>query len=47
MVNGHRAVKLHVCYDPHGQTPLSMTMTGQKTNDILPAKAIAIEPGMT
>ena len=47
MVSGHRAVKLHVCYDPDAGLPLAMTLSGQKTNDIVPAKAMAIMPGMT
>lgn len=47
MVSGQRAIKLHVSYAPHEDAPLAMTMTGQKTNDILPAKAMPIEPGMT
>lgn len=47
MVSGHRAIKLHVSYDPHADAPLGATVTGQKTNDITPAKTIQIEPGMT
>ena len=47
MVSGHRAVKLHVCYDPDAGLPLAMTPSGQKTNDIIPAKAMAVVPGMT
>ncbi len=46
-VSGHRAVKLHVAYDPNGDIPMAMTMTGQRTNDIVPAKVMPIEPGMT
>jgi hypothetical protein len=46
-VNGHRAVKLHVAYDPHVDTPLEVALTGQRVNDITPAKAMPIEPGMT
>lgn len=46
-VNGHRAVKLHVAYDPHADAPLAAVLTGQKVNDITPAKAMPIEPGMT
>lgn len=47
MVKDHRAIKLHIGYDPHESMPLTATITGQKTNDITPAKAIEIEPGMT
>ncbi len=47
MVLGHHAVKLHVCYDPDAGLPLAMTPSGQKTSDIVPAKAMAIVPGMT
>lgn len=47
MVGGRRAIKLHVCYDPKGDAPLAMTLTGQRTNDIVPARAIDIVPGVT
>jgi hypothetical protein len=52
MVSGHRAIKLHVAYDPHADAPLGMTVTGQRVNDITPAKTRMngsgpIEPGMT
>ncbi len=47
MVSGHRAIKLHVSYDPHADAPLEVKVTGQKTNDITPAKTMQIEPGMT
>jgi len=47
MVGGKRAIKLHLCYDPHADAPLSMTLTGQRTNDIVPARAIEIVPGVT
>jgi len=47
MVSSHRAIKLHVSYDAQAQTPLAVNVTGQKTNDITPAKAMRIEPGMT
>ena len=47
MVSGHRAIKLHVSYDPHADAPLRAIVTGQKTNDITPAKTMQIEPGMT
>lgn len=47
MVGGRQAIKLHVCYDPHADAPLGMTLTGQRTPDIIPAKAIDIAPGVT
>lgn len=47
MVGGKRAIKLHVSYDPDADAPLAMTLTGQRTNDIVPAKAIDIVPGVT
>ena len=47
MVSSHRAIKLHVSYDAQAQAPLTVNVTGQKTNDITPAKAMRIEPGMT
>ncbi|WP_180901779.1 IS4 family transposase [Martelella soudanensis] len=47
MVNDHRAIKLHVNYDPHESLPVAASLSGQKTNDITPAKAAPIEPGMT
>ncbi|MEJ8574159.1 IS4 family transposase [Microbaculum marinum] len=52
MVSGHRAIKLHVNYNPHADAPLGMTLTGQRVNDITPAKALMngagpVEPGMT
>ncbi|MBB3393357.1 hypothetical protein FHT82_006158 [Rhizobium sp. BK275] len=47
MVGGKRAIKVHVTYDPHGEAPLAATLTGQKTNDIIPARAIEIVCGVT
>lgn len=47
MVGGIRAVKLHLCYDPHADAPLAMTLTGQRTNDIVPARTMSIVPGVT
>lgn len=52
MVSGHRAIKVHVCHDPQADAPLGVAITGQKTNDITPAKAHLngagpIQPGMT
>lgn len=46
-VKDTRAVKLHVAYDPHIDVPLRVEVTDQKVNDISPAKAMPIEPGMT
>jgi len=47
MVGGKRAIKLHIAYDPYADAPLAMSLTGQRTNDITPAKTIDIEPGAT
>ncbi|ATN37084.1 IS4 family transposase (plasmid) [Rhizobium sp. ACO-34A] len=47
MIGGKHAAKLHITYDPNADAPLSMALTGQRTNDITPAKKIAIEPGVT
>ena len=47
MVGGKRAVKLHLCYDPQADAPLAMTLTGQRTNDIVPARTTKIVPGVT
>lgn len=46
-VKGARAVKLHIAYDPAADIPLHAALTSQRVNDITPAKAMAIEPGMT
>lgn len=46
-VSGHRAIKLHVTYDPYADTALETTVTGQRVHDVLPAKDMEIEPGMT
>ncbi len=46
-VSGHRAVKLHVCYDPVAAAPLRADLSDQRVNDITPAKAMPIEAGMT
>lgn len=45
--NDHRAVKLHVAYDLSAQSPLDVAITDQRVNDILPARVLPIEPGMT
>jgi DDE family transposase/uncharacterized protein DUF4372 len=47
VVGGKHAIKLHVCYDPQADAPLGMTLTGQRTHDIIPAKTIDIAPGVT
>jgi len=46
-VKGHRAVKLHVAYDPAVALPLRADVSDQRMNDITPAKALPIEPGAT
>ena len=46
-VKGARAIKLHIAYDPHADVPLDASFTGQRVNDITPAKAMPIVPGMT
>lgn len=46
-VKGARAIKLHIAYDPHAEVPLDAAFTGQRVNDITPAKAMPITPGMT
>lgn len=46
-VKGARAIKLHIVFDPRVDAPLAATFTGQRINDITPAKAMPIEPGMT
>ena len=45
--NGRQAVKLHIGYDPNAQTPLTLDVTGERVNDITPARARPIEPGAT
>lgn len=46
-VKGARAIKLHIVYDPHALTPIEASFTSQRVNDITPAKAMPIVPGMT
>ena len=46
-LNGHRAIKLHIAYDPHGARPMRALTTDQRVNDITPAQTMPIEPGMT
>jgi hypothetical protein len=45
--NGRHAVKLHVAYDPDSDRPLAAALTGERVNDIIPARAGPIEPGTT
>jgi IS4 transposase len=46
-VKGARAIKLHIVFDPRAETPLAASFTDLRTNDVTPAKAMPIEPGMT
>lgn len=46
-LNGRRAVKLHVAYDLAADSPFDVAITDQRVNDIVPARALPIEPGMT
>jgi len=39
--------KAHVIYDPDAQAPLYLDVTPARTNDILPAHAMPVEPGAT
>jgi hypothetical protein len=41
------AAKLHVVYDPHAQMPVRFAVTAARVNDIVEAKAIPIEAGLT
>lgn len=45
--NGRHALKLHVAYDPNANTPLDCDLTGERVNDIVPARTRPIEPGAT
>ena len=45
--NGRHAVKLHIAYDPNADTPLDAEVTGERVNDIIPARVRPIEPGAT
>lgn len=47
MIGGKQAIKVHVAYDPLADLPMDATITGQKTNDILPARDATILPGVT
>ena len=46
-MNGKRAIKLHIAHDPHAHAPVHAAISDQRVNDITPAKAMRIEPGMT
>ena len=46
-VKGARAIKLRIAYDPHTDAPLNAAFTSLRVNDITPAKALPIAPGMT
>ena len=43
----HVAAKLHLVYDPDLAVPLGAGITTAKVNDITPAKAMEITPGVT
>ena len=43
----HCAAKVHVVYEPHGGVPLRAVVTPDNVNDITPARAMPIEPGVT
>jgi hypothetical protein len=45
--NGRHAVKLHIAYDAMSDMPLNAEVTGERVNDIIPARARPIEPGAT
>lgn len=47
MIGGKQAIKVHVTYDPLADAPVDAAITGQKTNDILPARDATILPGVT
>lgn len=47
MIGGKQAIKVHVTYDPLTDLPMDARITGQKTNDILPARDTTILPGTT
>jgi hypothetical protein len=46
-VAGKRAIKLHIAYDPRAAVPLDVAFSAQRVNDITPARAMPIAPGMT
>lgn len=43
----HCAAKLHIVYDPNEDLPVRADITPDNVNDITPAKALKIEPGVT
>ncbi|WP_320197265.1 IS4 family transposase [Agrobacterium rosae] len=47
MIGGRNAIKVHLTYDPFADVPLNAKITGQKTNDIVPARQTEIIPGVT
>lgn len=47
MIGGKQAIKVHVTYDPLADLPMDARITGQRTNDILPARDTTILPGTT
>jgi hypothetical protein len=44
---GVHGAKAHIIYDPDAETPLYLEVTPAKTNDIIAARAMPIEPGAT
>lgn len=47
MIGGRNAIKVHLTYDPLADMPMDAKITGQKTNDIVPARHTEIIPGVT
>ena len=47
MIGGKQAIKVHVTYDPLADLPMDARITGQRTNDIVPARGTTILPGTT
>ena len=45
--NGRRAVKMHVAYDLGASGPLGVSITDQRVSDIVPARDMVVEAGMT
>ena len=46
-LKGHRAIKLHIAYDPAAGIPVRARITDQRINDIIPARTMPITAGMT
>lgn len=44
---GLNAAKAHVIYDPDAEAPLYLSVTPARTNDIVAARAMPVEPGAT